>query len=210
MVFSMSTRSRSLSGAQPQAIRYSCRRKSRPKPKISAPRRMVARAILRGRQILLPQFLGHQRERNTRQKQEQRSGEGSAQLRVHEESALPRAGAEPGVVAVGLKHQHAGQAPHPIDVGQPGWIRSRHTCRPRARRQYTAQQVTVGPRYSADSICTRFLGPKSALPVACGWEDADCRASGSPPRRRPAKLSRRARRGAVRQFSRPESSAGRC
>ena len=56
MVFSMSTRSRSLSGAQPQAMRYSCRRKSRPKPKISAPRRIVARAICAGGRFFFHSF----------------------------------------------------------------------------------------------------------------------------------------------------------
>ena len=32
-----------------------------------------------------------------------------------------RAGAEPGVVAVGLKHQDAGQAAHPVDISEAGW-----------------------------------------------------------------------------------------
>src|SRR5438093_8530091 len=45
MVLRISTRNRSLHGAQPQEIRYSCARNSSPKPKISAPRRMVVRAI---------------------------------------------------------------------------------------------------------------------------------------------------------------------
>ncbi len=44
MVFSTSTRSRSLHGAQPQAMRNSWRRNKNPKPRISAPRRIVVRA----------------------------------------------------------------------------------------------------------------------------------------------------------------------
>src|ERR1700688_507410 len=56
MVLSTSTRSRSLKGAQPQAIKYSCRRKSRPKAKISAPRRIVARAIRAGGRPFLHSF----------------------------------------------------------------------------------------------------------------------------------------------------------
>src|SRR5438874_716129 len=45
MVLRISTRNRSLHGAQPQEIRYSCARNSSPKLKISAPRRIVVRAI---------------------------------------------------------------------------------------------------------------------------------------------------------------------
>ena len=45
MVLRISTRSKSVHGAQPQAIKYSCSRKSNPRAKISAPRRIVLRAI---------------------------------------------------------------------------------------------------------------------------------------------------------------------
>jgi len=41
-------------------------------------------------------------------------------LRIDEELALARLGAEPGIVTVRLKHQEAGEAAHPIDVGQTG------------------------------------------------------------------------------------------
>src|SRR5579872_1426413 len=44
----MSTRNKSLHGAQPQAITNSCRRNKRPTPKISAPRRIVVHAIFPG------------------------------------------------------------------------------------------------------------------------------------------------------------------
>ncbi len=45
MVLSTSTRTRSLFGAHPQAITYSCTRNSSPYTKISAPRKIVVRAI---------------------------------------------------------------------------------------------------------------------------------------------------------------------
>ena len=48
IVFRMSTRSRSLHGAHPQAMRYSCKRNNRPSPRISAPRRIVVSAIAFG------------------------------------------------------------------------------------------------------------------------------------------------------------------
>ncbi len=121
IVLSTSTRSRSLFGAQPQETTYSCRRNSRPKPKISAPRRMVVRAICAGGRFFLAKFFRDQGERDSREKEKQRRGEGSAQLRVHEEPALPGRRAQPGIVAVGLEHQHAGQPAHPVDVGEAGF-----------------------------------------------------------------------------------------
>ena len=48
MVFRMSTRNRSLFGAHPQAMTYSCKRNRKPKPKISAPRQIVLAAIWPG------------------------------------------------------------------------------------------------------------------------------------------------------------------
>src|SRR5579862_3918563 len=46
MVFRMSTRNKSLFGAHPHAITYSCTRNSTPNPKTSNPRQIVLRAIL--------------------------------------------------------------------------------------------------------------------------------------------------------------------
>ena len=45
MVFRMSTRSKSVQGAQGMPSTYSCTRNSRPSPRISAPRRIALRAI---------------------------------------------------------------------------------------------------------------------------------------------------------------------
>src|SRR5580704_14872665 len=56
IVLSTSTRSRSLSGAQPSAITNSCSRKSNAKPKISAPRRIVDRAISAGGRFFFHSF----------------------------------------------------------------------------------------------------------------------------------------------------------
>ncbi len=121
MVFRISTRSRSLLGAHPQEIRYSCTRNSRPKAKISAPRWIVAARDLRRREILLQEFVRDQGKRDSRQKQKQRRRKRSAQLRIHEEAALARRSAEPRVIAMGLEHQQAGQSAHPVDIGEAGF-----------------------------------------------------------------------------------------
>jgi len=46
----------------------------------------------------------------------ERSGECPAELRPMEERGVAEVGAEPGVVAVGLEHEEAGEAAHPVDV----------------------------------------------------------------------------------------------
>ena len=52
-------------------------------------------------------------------------------------------GAEPGVVAMGLEHQDAGQAAHPVDVSEPGWSgggQSRHRANSAASGRRCEQQ----------------------------------------------------------------------
>ena len=68
IMFRTSTRNRSVHGAHPQAIRYSCRRKSKPKAKISAPRRKHRARDFGCTHILANQFVDDQRERNAGQK----------------------------------------------------------------------------------------------------------------------------------------------
>ena len=70
MVLSTSTRSRSLLGAQPQAMRYSCSRKSSPKREDLGAAANGGSGDLRCGKVLAPQFLGHERERDSRKKQE--------------------------------------------------------------------------------------------------------------------------------------------
>ena len=78
------------------------------------------------RQALLAQFVGHQGKGNSRQKEKQRRRQRPTQLGPHEKCRLAGLGIQPGVVAVGLKHQDAGQAAHPVDVGETMCRRSRH------------------------------------------------------------------------------------
>ncbi len=66
----------------------------------------------------LAQFVRNQGERYPGKKKKQRRRQCAAQLRPHEEGALARGAAQPGVVAVGLEHEYAGQAAHPVDVSQ--------------------------------------------------------------------------------------------
>ncbi len=63
-----------------------------------------------------------------------------------EEVRLARGAAEPGVVAVRLEHQDAGQAAHPVDVGEAllGWSASRHVpCA--TLRQHVRAIACCGP-----------------------------------------------------------------
>ena len=70
------------------------------------------------RQCLLPQLVGYQGKGNSRQKEKQRRRQSPAQLRPHEERGLAGFGTQPGIVAVRLKHQHASQAAHPVNVSE--------------------------------------------------------------------------------------------
>ena len=73
----------------------------------------IARSALRA------QSVRHQRKGNPRKKNEQRRRKRSAELRHMEKGRLARFRAQPRVVAVRLKHQHAGQPAHPVNMGQP-------------------------------------------------------------------------------------------
>src|SRR5487761_92994 len=77
------------------------------------------------RRALLPHSIRHQRERNSRQKQKQRRRQRPAQLRPPKKFARPRRRPEPRVVAMRLKHQHARQPAHPVDVRDPLFYRQR-------------------------------------------------------------------------------------
>ena len=94
-MFRTSTRSRSVQGAQGRPSTNSCKRNSKPKPKISAPRRMVVRAISIGGRTLLPHAVGDQREGDAGEKQKERRGQRAAQLRKLQELRVARRAAEP-------------------------------------------------------------------------------------------------------------------
>ena len=80
IVLRISTRNKSLHGAQPQAIRNSCSRNRRPSPKISAPRRIVVRAIWPAGRPFCRKLVGHHREGDSREKKKQRRRQSSAKL----------------------------------------------------------------------------------------------------------------------------------
>ena len=94
MVFRTSTRSRSVLGAHPQAMTYSCKRNSRPKAKTSAPRRIVWRRFERLSDPCVELF-GYQGERDSGQKQEKRGGKCTSELGVHIKIAFSGGSAEP-------------------------------------------------------------------------------------------------------------------
>src|SRR5438128_1861136 len=77
-------------------------------------------------QSLLPQFVNHQGEGNSCEEEKQRSRQGAAELRPHEKLGLARVATQPRVVAVGLKHQYAGQAAHPVDINEPRGLGNSH------------------------------------------------------------------------------------
>src|SRR5262249_54186980 len=68
--------------------------------------------------FLLAQSLGNKRERNACKKNEKRGRKCAAKLRPDEHGRLARFWAEPRVVAVRLEHEDAGEAAHPVDVGE--------------------------------------------------------------------------------------------
>ena len=67
---------------------------------------------------LLAESAGDEGNGNARKKNKKRRGKSAAKLRQSEERGVALIGAEPGVVAVGLKHEEAGEAAHPVDVGE--------------------------------------------------------------------------------------------
>ncbi len=72
------------------------------------------------------QAAGDQREGNSREKQEQRCRERSAELRPFKPGGVARVVAEPRIVAMRLKHEDARKAAHPINVAEPLPVFFRH------------------------------------------------------------------------------------
>ena len=91
-----------------------------------------------GREVLAPQFFSNHGERHSRDEQKQRGGQGAEELRDLQKTPLARRWREPCVVAMGLKHQHAGEPPHPVNVGEAGCRGSGHAwIAPTHREVYT-------------------------------------------------------------------------
>ena len=95
----------------------SCKRKSKPSPKISAPRRMVVQAIWLGCNPFCRSLLTtNASETPARKRKAERVKFRPIATR---QKTFPDAhDCSARIVAVGLKHQHAGQATHPVNVGQ--------------------------------------------------------------------------------------------
>jgi hypothetical protein len=83
---------------------------------------------LPGRHAFPNELVRNECEGDAGKKKEQRRGKGSTQLRKHEERGFARAGGEPGVVAMGLEHEDAGETAHPVDVGEARCARSGHSA----------------------------------------------------------------------------------
>jgi len=68
-----------------------------------------------GGALLTDQLVGDQGEGDSGEKEEEWSREGSEELRGFEEGGVAGIASEPGVVTVGLEHEDAGEAAHPVD-----------------------------------------------------------------------------------------------
>ena len=66
---------------------------------------------------LFTKALGDEREGNSSEKDEQRSGKGAEKVRPDKDRRFACFGAEPRIVAMRLEHEYAGEATHPVDVG---------------------------------------------------------------------------------------------
>src|SRR5581483_9571093 len=67
---------------------------------------------------LFAEALGDESEGDAGEKDEKRRGERAAELRPGEERRMAGLGAEPGIITVRLEHHDAGEAAHPIDIGE--------------------------------------------------------------------------------------------
>src|SRR5256885_139127 len=76
-------------------------------------------------------------------------------MRPDEDRRFACFGAEPGIVAMGLEHEDAGEAAHPVDVGQTFHGVSKY------RTEVIAERYDTIPRLSA----TRQIGPMPMLGV---------------------------------------------
>ncbi len=180
-VLRISTRKRSVHGTQWKPSAYSWTRKSSPKTKISAPRRMVVFAISTLEDPFFAEALCDQREGYARKKQEERRGKRSTELRPDKECGVSCFRTEPRVVAMRLKHQDAGQATHPVDVGE-----ALHRSRPLHGKIISRKRVkfgmglgsiwdAMGLRYNLlfllkveQAICQRRANSVCFLCSACG------------------------------------------
>lgn len=61
-----------------------------------------------GSALLADELVGDESERDSREKEKDRGGEGSEELRRFEEGGVAGIASEPGVVTVGLEHEDAG------------------------------------------------------------------------------------------------------
>ena len=167
MVLRMSTRKRSLHGAHPQAMTYSCRPEQKSKSQnFRAAPDGCSRDLIR-RYAFLPELVGHQGERNSCQKKKQRRGKSSAQLRPHEKRSLPRLRIQPGIVAMRLKHQDAGQAAHPVNVGETRCGGSRHATLRKYKTQMCGRERPAVP--STVCVESRFeLSSRAQLESLAG------------------------------------------
>ena len=122
--------------------------------KISSPANRPAGNLWR-RKMFLPQFFRDQRKRNSCQKEKKRRRKSPTQLGIHEKPALPRPGGEPGIVAMSLKHQHASQSAHPVDIREAGltrfrcWHGQREVWRPHGSLQPQMRRLQRRPGVEA-------------------------------------------------------------
>ena len=71
---------------------------------------------------LFAETIGDERHRDAGEEDEEGRGESAAELRPVVERGVVEVGTEPGVVAMGLEHEEAGQAAHPVDVDEAGGL----------------------------------------------------------------------------------------
>src|SRR5277367_1243365 len=152
-VLRISTRKRSVHGTQRKPRAYSCTRKSRPKAKISGATADGCFCDFAGCTAFFAQSFCDQREGYARKKEEERRGERATELRPDKERGVSCFRAEPRVVAVRLKHQDAGQAAHPIDVGE-----TLHSAVPLHGEIISRKRVESGIGLGSiwDAMCLRY------------------------------------------------------